>query len=78
MPPKAMKKPSTKKWKFLPKHHEVASQAQALDDAAADDAPADEEEQTKQKQWEVVPIEAFFRNGRVKFKYIWLEKEPEP
>ena len=57
---------------------EEASQAQVLDDAAADDAPADEEEQTKQKQWEVVPIEAFFRNGRVKFKYIWLEKEPEP
>ena len=26
-------------------------------------------------EWEVIPLQVFFKNGRVKFKYIWLEKE---
>ena len=26
-------------------------------------------------EWEVIPLQAFFKNGRVKFKYIWLENE---
>ena len=30
---------------------------------------------TDATEWEVIPLEAFFKNGRVKFKYIWLEKE---
>ena len=25
-------------------------------------------------EWEVIPLQVFFKNGRVKFKYIWLEK----
>ena len=30
---------------------------------------------TDATEWEVIPIGVFFKNGRVKFKYIWLEKE---
>ena len=27
-------------------------------------------------EWEAIPLQVFFKNGRVKFKYIWLENEP--
>ena len=30
---------------------------------------------TDATEWEVIPIGVFFKNGRVKFKFIWLEKE---
>ena len=26
-------------------------------------------------EWEATTLQVFFKNGRVKFKYIWLEKE---
>ena len=26
-------------------------------------------------EWEAIPLEVFFKNGRVKFKYMWIEKE---
>ena len=26
-------------------------------------------------EWEAIPLQVFFKNGRVKFKYIWLEKK---
>ena len=26
-------------------------------------------------EWEAIPLEVFFDNGRVKFKYMWIEKE---
>ena len=25
-------------------------------------------------EWEAIPLQVFFKNGRVKFKYMWLEK----
>ena len=29
---------------------------------------------TDATEWEVIPLGVFFKNGRVKFKYIWLAK----
>ena len=26
-------------------------------------------------EWEAIPLEVFFDNGRVKFKNMWIEKE---
>ena len=30
---------------------------------------------TDATEWDAIPLQVFFKNGRVKLKYIWLEKE---
>ena len=72
----AKKMKPTKKWTFLKSlvEHVVKKDCYAITDptehvetlgATITDATA---------EWEVIPLQVFFKNGRVKFKYIWLEK----
>ena len=80
----AKKMKPTKRWKFLKsllEHAKFCDDESVEKDCYAIKGPTDHVETLgatitdATAEWEVIPLQVFFKNGRVKFKYIWLEKE---
>ena len=79
----AKKMKPTKRWKFLKsllEHAKFCDDESVEKDCYAIKDPKEHVETlgatiTDATEWEVIPLQVFFNNGRVKFKYIWLEKE---
>ena len=80
----AKKMKPTKRWKFLKsllEHAKFCDDESVEKDCYAIKDPTEHVETLgatitdATAEWEVIPLQVFFKNGRVKFKYIWLEKE---
>ena len=83
----AKKMTPTKKWRSLPGHANFCDAELVEEDFYAIKDPKGQVEWevippqafgatiTDALDWDVIPLRAFFKNGRVKFKYIWLKKE---
>ena len=80
----AKKMKPTKRWKFLKsllEHAKFCDDESVEKDCYAIKDPTEHVETLgatttdATAEWEVIPLQVFFKNGRVKFKYIWLENE---
>ena len=81
---------ATRRWKSLPATKDCEKHAKFCDDESFEKdcyAIKDPTEHVEAlgatitdatAEWEAIPLQVFFKNGRVKFKYIWLETEPAP
>ena len=73
----------TKRWTFLKsllEHAKFCDDESVEKDCYAMKDPTEHVETlgatiTDATEWDVIPVGYFFKNGRVKFKYIWVEQE---